>query len=91
MSNDDRALADRDVGMAARSFALLDRVIRAGVWSRRGSAVPMSAGVPRWLALAVVFLAAFLLYAPSFRASFAVLDFNHLDAIRANDAPNDGA
>jgi len=33
-----------------------------------------------------VFLAAFLLYAPSFGALFAVLDFNHLDAIRSTDA-----
>ena len=33
-----------------------------------------------------VFLAAFLLYVPSFDALFAVLDFNHLDAIRSTDA-----
>ena len=33
-----------------------------------------------------VFLAAFLLFAPSFGAWFAVLDFNHLDAIRSTDA-----
>jgi hypothetical protein len=33
-----------------------------------------------------VFLAAFLLYVPSFDALFAVLDFNHLDAIRTTDA-----
>lgn len=32
-----------------------------------------------------VFLAAFLLYVPSFDALFAVLDFNHLDAIRSTD------
>ncbi len=33
-----------------------------------------------------VFLAAFLLFAPSFGAWFAILDFNHLDAIRSTDA-----
>lgn len=33
-----------------------------------------------------VFLVVFLLYAPSFDALFAVLDFNHLDAIRSTDA-----
>ena len=38
------------------------------------------------LAPFAVFLAAFLLYAPSFDALFAVLDFNHLDAIRSTDA-----
>jgi hypothetical protein len=33
-----------------------------------------------------VFVAAFLVFAPSFGAYFAVLDFNHLDAIRSTDA-----
>ncbi len=38
------------------------------------------------LAPAGVFLAAFLLFVPSFDGLFAVLDFNHLDAIRSTDA-----
>ena len=40
----------------------------------------------RYLAPVAVFLAAFLLYAHSFGAAFAVLDFNHLDAIRSHSA-----
>ncbi len=46
----------------------------------------MAHGAPRWLAPAGVFLATFVLFAPSFVAWFAVLDFNHLDAIRTTDA-----
>ena len=40
----------------------------------------------RWLAVLAVFFASFLLFAPSFDAWFAVLDFNHLDAIRSTGA-----
>jgi hypothetical protein len=39
-----------------------------------------------WVAPAAVFVATVLLYLPSFGAWFAVLDFNHLDAIRTTDA-----
>ena len=41
---------------------------------------------PRALMPAGIFLVAFLLFLPSFDAYFAVLDFNHLDAIRRTDA-----
>src|SRR3990172_157024 len=40
----------------------------------------------RWLAVLAVFFASFLLFAPSFDAWFAVLDFNHLDPIPSTGA-----
>ena len=45
-----------------------------------------AASLPLWLAPTVVFVAAFLLYARSFDAWFAVLDFNHIDAVRSTSA-----
>lgn len=64
----------------------IDRLQPAPAETLSDAAQRLLATPPRWLAPAGVFLAAFLLFAPSFGAAFAVLDFNHLDAIRANDA-----
>lgn len=64
----------------------IDRLQSAPAETFSDVAQRLVAAPPRWLAPAAVFFAAFLLFAPSFGAAFAVLDFNHLDAIRANDA-----
>jgi hypothetical protein len=45
----------------------------------------VSASAPRWIGASFVFVASFLLYSHSFGAYFAVLDFNHLDAISSTD------
>jgi hypothetical protein len=54
--------------------------------SLRLGGLRMTASAPRWLGPAAVFFAAFLLFTPSLGAYFAVLDFNHLDAIRFTKA-----
>jgi len=66
----------------------LPEAIRLHARSRadRAGPRPLAGVLPAWLAPLAVFLAAFMLFAPSFGAAFAVLDFNHLDAIRAHDA-----
>ncbi len=50
--------------------------------SLRAGGLRITTSAPRWLGAAAVFVAAFLLFTPSLGAYFAVLDFNHLDAIR---------
>ncbi len=54
-------------------------------WSRVAG-LSLDAAVRRFVVAELLFLAAFLLYLPSFDAWFIILDFNHLDAIRSTDA-----